>query len=191
MKTNEGKLIPVLVALLVFLLDVPIGSAYISDARYSPLEEVSEENYPLIPPLVCGEHKCNKDWSLEHTPADSTPPTMEFGWWENFWSDSDSNGFDDRLQMILAGERESVSLTSIIGSDSRPTVAIIVHYAWHPGPTDIESLRSTIEAHGWKSNGSWFMVMDHLDAIVLDHVPVISLIDIWKLEELSWWRSKT
>ena len=26
------------------------------------------------------------------------------------------------------------------------------------------------------------MVMDHLDAIVLDHVPVISLIDIWKLE---------
>ena len=32
-----------------------------------------------------------------------------------------------------------------------------------------------------KSDGSWFMVMDHLDAIVLDHVPV-TLIDIWKLE---------
>ena len=182
MKTSKGKLTPLLVALLVFLLDVPIGSAYISDAQDAPLEEVIGEIPPSIPPLVCSEHECNKDWSLEHTPVDSTPPTMEFGWWEDFWSDSDSNGFDDRLQMILAGERESVSLTSIIGSDGRPTVAIIVHYAWHPGPTDIESLSSTIESHGWKSDGSWFMVMDHLDAIVLDHVPVISLIDIWKLE---------
>ena len=129
MKTNKGKLSPVLAALLVFLLDVPIGSAYISDAQDAPLEEFVGENPSSIPPLVCSGHACNKDWSLEHTPVDSTPPTMEFGWWEDFWSDSDSNGFDDRLQMILAGERESVSLTSIIGSDGRPTVAIINIFA--------------------------------------------------------------
>ena len=100
MKTNKGKLSPMLVALLVFLLDVPIGSAYISDAQDAPLEEFVGENPSSIPPMVCSEHACNKDWSLEHTPVDSTPPTMEFGWWEDFWSDSDSNGFDDRLQMI-------------------------------------------------------------------------------------------
>ena len=40
MKTSKGKLYPLLVALLVFLLDVPIGSAYISDAQDAPLEEV-------------------------------------------------------------------------------------------------------------------------------------------------------
>ena len=116
---------------------------------------------PSIPPLVCSEHACNKDWSLEHTPVDSTPPTMEFGWWEDFWSDSDSNGFDDRLQMILAGERESVSLTSIIGSDGRPTVAIIVHYAWHPGPTDIESLEARLSRMGGNRMvlGSWSWII--------------------------------
>ena len=84
MKTSKGKLYPLLVALLVFLLDVPIGSAYISDAQDAPLEEVIGENPPSIPPLVCGEHACNKDWSSEHTPVDSTPPAMEFGWWEGF-----------------------------------------------------------------------------------------------------------
>ena len=39
-ETSKGKLYPLLVALLVFLLDVPIGSAYISDAQDAPLEEV-------------------------------------------------------------------------------------------------------------------------------------------------------
>ena len=83
MKTSKGKLYPLLVALLVFLLDVPIGSAYISDAQDAPLEEVIGENPPSIPPLVCGEHACNKDWSLEHTPVDSTL---------RLWS-SDGGGF--------------------------------------------------------------------------------------------------
>ena len=44
MKTSKGKLFPLLVALLFFLLDVPIGSAYISDTNDSSLEEVIEEN---------------------------------------------------------------------------------------------------------------------------------------------------
>ena len=48
MKTNKGKLTPMLVALLVFLLDVPIGSAYISDAQDAPLEEVIGENPHLF-----------------------------------------------------------------------------------------------------------------------------------------------
>ena len=48
MKTNKGKLSPMLVALLVFLLDVPIGSAYISDAQDAPLEEFVGENPHLF-----------------------------------------------------------------------------------------------------------------------------------------------
>ena len=61
-------------------------------------------------------------------------------------------------------------------------MAIIVHYAWHPGTTDIDSLREVIESHGWVNEGSWFMPMDHLDAIVLDHVPVSSLLEILSLD---------
>ena len=181
MERSSSKLSPFVVAILVFLLDVPIGSAHVPDSEEITLDTSIGEISPIIPPLVCGEKMCNKDWFLEHTPIDSSPPSMEFGWWNDFWSDSDSNGFDDRLQLIVADERESVSVTSIIGSDGRPTVAIIVHYAWHPGPSDIDSLKMALEGHGWDPEGSWFMVMDHLDAIVLDHVPVISLIDIWQL----------
>ena len=59
MKTSKGKLTPLLVALLVFLLDVPIGSAYISDAQDAPLEEVNGEIPPSIPPLVCSDHAGN------------------------------------------------------------------------------------------------------------------------------------
>ena len=104
---NEQRQVnPFVGCLTGFLLDVPIGSAYISDAQDALWRRLLGRS-PSIPPLVCSEHACSKDWSLEHTPVDSTPPTMEFGWWEDFWSDSDSNGFDDRLQMILAGERES------------------------------------------------------------------------------------
>ena len=50
MKTNKGKLSPLLVALLVFLLDVPIGSAYISDAQDAPLEEVIGK-IPIYPAI--------------------------------------------------------------------------------------------------------------------------------------------
>ena len=39
-----------------------------------------------------------------------------------------------------------------------------------------------ITKHGWEKEGSWFMKMDHLDAIVLDHVPVSSLLEIWQME---------
>ena len=182
MARSPRKLFPFAIAILFFLLDVPIGAAHVPDGENTNSAVVIEEVSPSIPAFLCGVEECLKDRDLDYTSLDSSPPAMEFGWWHGFWSDSDSNGFDDRLQLIVAGERESVSVTSIIGDDGRGTVAIIVHYAWHPGDSDIDSLREIIEQHGWEEEESWFMVMDHLDAIVLDHVPVSSLVDIWSLE---------
>jgi len=182
MVRGAGKFFPFAIAILVFLLDVPIGAAHVPDVDNPGSTVFFDGETPTIPSLICGEEECEKELNPTHTPLDSSPPAMEFGWWNDFWSDSDSNGFDDRLQLIVAGERESVSVTSIVGDDGRGTVAIIVHYAWHPGVPDIASLKGVIEQHGWENEGSWFMVMDHLDAIVLDHVPVSSLIDIWSLD---------
>ena len=182
MARSLGKLFSFAIAILFFLLDVPIGTAHVPDGENANSAVVIEEISPANPAFLCGVEECLKDRNLDYTSLDSSPPVMEFGWWHSFWSDSDSNGFDDRLQLIVAGERESVSVTSIIGDDGRGTVAIIVHYAWHPGDSDIDSLREIIEQHGWEEEESWFMVMDHLDAIVLDHVPVSSLIDVWGLE---------
>ena len=182
MVRGPGKFFPFAIAILVFLLDVPIGAAHVPDVENSDSTVFFEGETPTITSLICGEEECQKERNPTHTPLDSSPPVMEFGWWNGFWSDSDSNGFDDRLQLIVTGERESVSVTSIVGDDGRGTVAIIVHYAWHPGVADIDSLKGVIEQHGWENEGSWFMVMDHLDAIVLDHVPVSSLIGIWGLD---------
>ena len=182
MPRSPRKLFPFAIAILFFLLDVPIGAAHVLDGENTNSAVVIGEESPSIPAFLCGVEECLKDRNLDYTSLDSSPPAMEFGWWHGFWSDSDSNGFDDRLQLIVAGERESVSVTSIIGDDGRGTVAIIVHYAWHPGDSDIDSLRGIIGQHGWEEEESWFMVMDHLDAIVLDHVPVSSLVDIWSLE---------
>ena len=172
MVRGPGKFFPFAIAILVFLLDVPIGAAHVPGVENYDSREALNIESSSIPALICGEEECQKDLDPKHTPLDSSPPAMEFGWWNDFWSDSDSNGFDDRLQVILAGQRESVSVTSIIGEDGMGTVAIIVHYAWHPGESDIDSLRVILGQYGWNPEDSWFMVMDHLDAIVLDHVPV-------------------
>ncbi len=172
-----------IITILTLSLGSPMGSAHFYPTTGSPQESRVHDDSSGITPLYCGDALCpEKERFPNYSPIDSSPPVMDFGWWSNFWSDSDSNGLDDRLQMIIAGDRESVSKTSIIGADGRATVAIIVHYAWHPGDSSIQELRKTIQSHGWNQDGAWFMVMDHLDAIVLDHVPVSSLLEIWDLE---------
>ena len=102
--------------------------------------------------------------------------------WFGYWYDLDSDGMDDRLQRIIAGERTSVSTTSITGEDGRPTVAIVVDYSWHPGQSDIGAIRTVLYGHGWQDEGSWFDPLHILDSIVIDHVPVSSLIEIWLLD---------
>ena len=140
-------------------------------------------NLNLPPPLMCGEHECPpKDRSPGFPSGDAGWPVEDPGWWFGYWYDLDSDGMDDRLQRIIAGERESVSTTSITGADGLATVAIVVDYSWQPGPTSILAIKEALHEHGWSEEGSWFDVLHILDSIVIDHVPVSSLIDIWNLE---------
>ena len=90
---------------------------------------------------------------------------------------------DDRLQRVLAGQ-ESISPTAIIGEDGRKTVAIIVDYAWHPTELEANKLKETLVQHSWvgEEGGAWFQIMDSIDSIVLDKVPVSALMDIYHLE---------
>ncbi len=116
--------------------------------------------------------------------TDDALPTEESpGWWLAYSPDRDANGMDDRLQRIIGGEYESRSTTQIVGADGRQTVAIVVDYGWHPGPSDIALLRQTLTANGWtgEAGGAWFQVLTTLDSVTVDHVPVSALIPIWRL----------
>ncbi|MEZ8113252.1 MAG: S8 family serine peptidase, partial [Candidatus Poseidoniaceae archaeon] len=90
---------------------------------------------------------------------------------------------DDRLQRVLVGY-DSISPTAIIGEDGRKTVAIVVDFAWHPDETDESSLKQILESHSWvgEDNGAWFQVLDSIDSIAVDKVPVSALMDLYFLE---------
>ena len=79
---------------------------------------------------------------------------------------------------------ESQSTTAIIGADGRNTVAIVVDYAWHPGQEEVDELVALLQSHGWDDEGSWFQVMDSIDSIVVDHVPVSALLEIHAIESV-------
>ncbi len=107
----------------------------------------------------------------------------DYGWWFSYGPDLNFDGMDDRLETVIAGE-DSVSTTSIIGTDGKKTVAIVVDFAWHPGQDEIDDLVAILRSHGWEAEGSWFQVMDSIDSIVVDHVPISSLIEILALESV-------
>lgn len=109
--------------------------------------------------------------------------TEEYGWWFAYGPDSNFDGMDDRLEQVIAGE-ESQSTTAIIGADGRKTVAIVVDYAWHPGQEEVDELVALLQIHGWEAEGSWFQVMDSIDSIVVDHVPVSALLEIHAIESV-------
>ena len=107
----------------------------------------------------------------------------DYGWWFAYGPDSNFDGMDDRLERVIAGE-ESSSTTAIIGADGRKTVAIVVDYAWHPGQEEVDELVAILGNHGWEADGSWFQVMDSIDSIVVDHVPVSALLEIHAIESV-------
>ena len=107
----------------------------------------------------------------------------DYGWWFSYGPDLNFDGMDDRLEKVIAGE-DSVSTTSIIGTDGKKTVAIVVDFAWHPGQDEIDDLVAILRSHGWEAEGSWFQVLDSIDSIAVDHVPVSSLIEILALESV-------
>ena len=117
--------VPVIVALLLFVMDVSVASGALLPSPEPPLSDVSDD--PMeedLPPLMCGDSVCpEKDRSPGFPPHGSGWPVEEPGWWFSYWYDLDSNGMDDRLQRIIAGQSTSVSTTSIIGADGLPTVS--------------------------------------------------------------------
>ena len=177
---------PLIVVALLLVMDFSVGAGAMiatSDITTEGDGKAPQSNANLPPPLMCGEEECpQKDRSPGFPVGDAGWPVEDPGWWFGYWYDLDSDGMDDRLQRIIAGERVSVSTTSITGADGLPTVAIVVDYSWHPGPTDIQAIKAVLYEHGWSAQGSWFDVLHILDSIVIDHVPVSSLIDIWGLD---------
>ncbi len=176
--------ISLIIAILVFVMDVSVAAGALVPPPKQPSDGLSEDFIDAdLPPLMCGDSICpDKDRSPGFPPPGSGWPVEKPGWWFGYWYDLDSNGMDDRLQMIIAGHRTSVSTTSITGADGFPTVAIVVDYSWHPGSDDIFAIKQVLYRHGWQDEGSWFDPLGILDSIVIDHVPVSSLVDIWSLD---------
>ena len=170
----------VLFALLMLFADISGGVL----STTTPMSEVSEYEPPILveglPPLMCGEELCERP--TRHIDRGDRASSEPDQWWQAYGPDLDWNGMDDRLQRVLAGQ-ESVSSTAIMGPDGRKTVAIVVDYAWAPNGEEIATLIETLEAHGWvgEEEGAWFQVMNSIDSVVVDKVPVSALLDIYHL----------
>ena len=149
----------IFLSLLIIVMDVSAGASMANQNSVSGVEE----------------------WPSHEMPSDASDPVEEPGWWLSFGYDTNSNGMDDRLESIIYGSSESISPTSVVGPDGRKTVAVVINYAWHPGESDANSLNSTLLGHGWTPEGSFFFIMDILDSIVVDRVPVSALNDILSL----------
>ena len=184
-RNGEGMRNVCLSNIIMFSLLVFSSFAQATDALQA---DVDEEQFPPVidglPPLMCDEEICPlKDRLFNEIPDDVILPVEENSWWFSYGPDRDSNGMDDRLQRIIASEYESQSPTSIIGSDGRLTVAIIVDYAWHPSENEATQLNKVLSKHNWvgTEGGAWFQILESIDSIVVDKVPVSALLDIWKL----------
>ena len=53
-----------------------------------------------------------------------------------------------------------------------------------PGQDEVDELVALLRNHGWDAEGSWFQVMDSIDSIVVDHVPVSALLEIHAIESV-------
>ncbi len=177
---------PLLILAILLIMDFSVGAAaMIPDDSIidNDADNETEPDSRLPPAMRCGEVICSPiDRSPGFPSWDAGPPVEDVNWWFNYWYDLDSDGMDDRLQRIITGETESVSLSQITGEDGRKTVAIVIDYSWHSGPSDEEALMAILTDHGWQREGSWFFPMEILDSIVVDHVPISALIEIWQLD---------
>ena len=131
MSGRRLNLTPLVLVAMILVMDMGVGVSASTAIQTEDLtSQERPENWP--PSLMCGEVICDPiDRSVRSPPFDAGFPVEDEGWWFSYWYDLDSDGMDDRLQRIIAGQRESVSSTAIIGLDGRPTVAIVVDYAWH------------------------------------------------------------
>jgi subtilisin family serine protease len=164
------------------LLLADVGSAGLSNEVRVPNQPTHTSPILVegLPPLMCGESLCERPLRLiDRGDRPSAEPDM---WWLGYGPDLDWNGMDDRLQRVLDGQ-PSVSPTAMVGPDGRKTVAIVVDYAWAPNAVELDALDEVLDQHGWvgEENGAWYQVMDSIDSVVLDKVPVSALMDIYHL----------
>ena len=173
-----------LFALLMLFADVS-GGVLATSVDGTPNTTVSQFEDPILidglPPLMCGEDLCERPTRM--IDRGDRPSAEPHQWWLTYGPDLDWNGMDDRLQRVLAGQ-ESVSPTAILGPDGRKTVAIIVDYAWAPNDAEVSTLKALLNVHGWvgEEGGAWFQVMNSIDSVVVDKVPVSALMDIYGLQ---------
>ena len=176
--------------MLSCLLMAPISVYVLADIGDPIPDEIvaekSDGTFPIIeglPSLMCDGSPCSIKDRSPSNPSDFAK--SEAGeWWFGLSPDRDSNGMDDRLQRVLAGEYESVSPTAIIGPDGRRTVAIVVDYPWHPTTEDRTRLEATLLDHGWEPSGSDVYISPYLDRIFVDHVPLQALTAVWLMTEV-------
>lgn len=167
---HSGAKQAVFLSLLIIIMDASAGASILT-------EDLSTQDDQ------CASSDCNPDFfSSFEMPVDASEPVEEPGWWLSYGYDHNSDGMDDRLESIINGSSESISPTSVLAPDGRMTVAIVVNYAWHPGNSDTEALKSTLRGHGWISEGSFFFNVDILDSILVDRVPVSALNDVLSLD---------
>ncbi|MDE0953552.1 MAG: S8 family serine peptidase, partial [Candidatus Poseidoniales archaeon] len=179
---------PMLVVALMLILDLSAGVTAIvprGDNINQSIDYGSESKFTQtsldIPELKCQGEVCPEKYlGIGFPPWDAGSAVEEPYWWVNFATDRDSNGMEDSLQYMIDGQKDSHSATAILGNDGRMTTAIIVGYSWHPGETDLTNLKEILIKHGWEEEGSWFFPVDYIDSVVIDHVPVSSLIEIWQ-----------
>ena len=170
----------ILFSFLMLLADVS-GGMLMNPVQAS---EVPDFDEPILveglPPLMCGEDLCERPTRM--IDRGDRPSSETDLWWLSYGPDLDWNGMDDRLQRVLNGQ-ESISPSAIIGPDGRKTVAIVVDYAWAPSSHDVAALETTLLEHGWvgEEAGAWFQVMDSIDSVVVDKVPVSALMDLYFL----------
>ena len=60
MVRGRGKFFPFAIAILVFLLDVPIGSAHVPSVEDSESTVFFGDEVPAIAPLICGKKNAKK-----------------------------------------------------------------------------------------------------------------------------------
>ena len=173
--------------LVLMFLIADLGGFATASVSGTPEEDQSviEFTTPIfvegLPPLMCDDDYCQRPTRI--IDRGDRAASEEYGWWQGYGPDLDWNGMDDRLQRVLVGY-ESISPTAIIGEDGKATVAIVVDFAWHPEEAEVSSLKQILNSHSWvgEENGAWFQVLDSIDSIAVDKVPVSALMDIYFLE---------
>ena len=120
MSESRLDLTPLVLVAMLLVLDMSIAaSAFPAMDEVDSLgigedsdgfEDAGQERPANWPPaLICGEVQCESiDRSIRSPPFDAGLPVEDEGWWFGYWYDFDSDGMDDRLQRIIAGQRLSL-----------------------------------------------------------------------------------